>query len=44
MLEKFFDGQTDVAGDLTKKDEGEASSWMAWHGGASTDRCRDTSQ
>ena len=33
MLEKFFDGQTDVAGDLTKEDGRDVSTRMAGNSG-----------
>ena len=38
MLEKFFDGQTNVAGDLTKEDGRDVSTRMAWNGGSSSVR------
>jgi hypothetical protein len=34
MLEKFFDGQADVAGDLTKEDRRDVSTRVAGKGGS----------
>ncbi len=34
MLEKFFDGQTDVSGDLAKENGGDVSPRMAGDGGS----------